>query len=73
VSDTQQERQRPRWIDGEMAEPWWRDLIAGITADHADDLTEWAERVATTYGRSGSLEVTALVWALLDRIDGDAE
>lgn len=60
---------RPRWIDGEMSDPWWRDWVAGITAEHADDLEDWAERIAATYGREGTLEVTACVWALLDRID----
>lgn len=59
----------PRWIDGDMEQPWFRDLIAGSTAEHAADLTGWAERIAHTYSRGGTLEVTAVVWALLDRID----
>jgi hypothetical protein len=32
-------------------------------------LDEWARSVAFAYGKSGSLEVTAVVWALLAELD----
>lgn len=63
-------KRRARWIDSPMLEPWHRDLIAGATAQHSQDLRGWAERIAETYSKSGTLEVTAVVWALLDALDG---
>jgi hypothetical protein len=52
-----------------MHEPWFRDLVCAVTAAGVNELPDWAERVAHSYSRSGSLEVTAVVWALLDEID----
>lgn len=54
-----------------MREPWHRDLIVGRTASHPDRaaVVGWARGVAEVYSRSGSLEVTACIWALLNELD----
>jgi hypothetical protein len=59
----------PIWVDAPMAESWHRDAVAGLIAQHRD-LKDWGMRVAETYGRSGTLEVTAVVWALMDAVAG---
>ena len=51
-----------------MEEPWHRDLVGKVIGEHGDDLPQWAERVAHKYSRSGTLEVTAVIWALLDKL-----
>lgn len=62
---------RPRWVDAEMQEPWHRDLLQTAATTHppAAHLQEWAERIAYTYSKAGTLEVTACVLALLDALD----
>lgn len=53
----------------EMAEPWARDWMLGCLADPTtQDREAWARSVAYHYGRSGSLEVTAVICALLDEL-----
>lgn len=67
---------RPRWVDSEMQEPWHRDMLVGLTVHHSrtvDDLRRWAEGIARTYSKSGTLEVTACIWALLDALDAKGE
>lgn len=52
-------------LTAEMREPWNRDLMIGCLNDsRGGSLTEWADHMAWSYSRSGSLEVTALALAL---------
>ena len=53
----------------EMRDPWHRDIVLGMLTDTRRDLTEWAESVAHAYSKSGTLEVTAVILALLDEIE----
>lgn len=55
----------PNPYTARMREPWQRDLIVGMLSDTRRPLPEWAELVAHHYSCSGSLEVTAVIWALL--------
>ncbi len=60
---------RPSALTIEMAEPWARDWMLGCLADPTtQDREGWARKVARHYGRSGTLEVTAVISALLDEL-----
>lgn len=55
----------------DMKEPWHRDLVLAIMTGSRErrELDDWAREVALVYSRTGTLEVTALVWSLLGEID----
>lgn len=59
-------------LDLPMREPWHRDAVMTAQAANADDVLGWAERIAAAYGKSGTLEVTAVVCSLIDLVHAAA-
>lgn len=54
----------PEWTTVAMAEPWHRDRLSTAIDAFAGDLDHQSLRIVETYGRSGTLEVSAVVLAL---------
>jgi hypothetical protein len=68
MTEATQPRDRATALNIEMREPWHRDALLSWQANNLDALAS-ARRIATAYGKSGTLEVTAAICALLDEVE----